>query len=259
MDDKKTNITLTRDYDKFIFLSVNRDRRRNPTLLRSMKEYGWLPSFPLTCTSYHEIIDGQHRLDIARRIGLEVPYVVNDEIDTCDIPLIQCGTNWTMEDFLKHFSERGHTHYRKVKAAIQFGNIKVGLFLNCFGSSKNGKSQYKLFREGYVCLSTYDFLHIEQQISRLNEIQASLNKSKLHVGVEKFLSVKSIRSIYMFISTFENYDHERFIHALKMYPEALIEILKFHQTEYIIKGCIALYNRNLKSEAKKIKKLKKVT
>lgn len=251
------NITLTKDYDKFIFLGVNRDRRNNANLKRSMEIYGWLTSFPLTCTSYHEIIDGQHRLDIARNLSITVPYVINDKIDQCDIPLIQCGTNWTMTDFLKHFSKRGLLHYTKIKQSLEFGNMNIGLFLNCFGSSKKGMSTYKLFRIGEVCLTTYDFLQIDKQISMLNDIHARLKISKDQICEDKYLNVKSSRAIHTFFSTYENYDHKRFIHALEIYPDALLEILKFHHTENIVKGCIGLYNRNLKNETKKIKRQRK--
>lgn len=249
-----TNITFTKDYGKFIFLDSNRDIRKNPNLFNSMKKYGWLTCYPLTCTKDFEIIDGQHRLDYAMNHKIVVPFVINNRIDKYDIPLIQCGASWTMEDYLKHFSERGYSNYIKVKNCLDFGNMKIGVFLNCFGSSKKGLSTYKWFRKGEVVLTTYDFLKIDNEITRLNEIKKHLDKSRRHINACLYLSVKSIKTLHTFISTYENYNHDRFMHALKLYPDNLLEVLKFQNVENIIRGCEILYNKNLKSKEKRIRR-----
>jgi len=253
MEINNPTISLTRNYSKFNILVENRNVVHNPNLQKSMEKYGWIKSFPLTCRSSYDVIDGQHRLEIARKLDLEVPYCINDKIEKYDIPLIQCGRNWSMDDFLKHYATRGYRHYVSVKQALEFGNMKIGVFLRCFGVTKKGKTAHKSFKEGKVNLSTYDFEYIDMQINRLNEIKACVNKSRQCLNLDEYISIKATAALYTFISSFENYEHERFMHALDTYPDNIIEVLKFSTTENIINGCIALYNRNLKNLKKQIK------
>ncbi len=252
-------ISLTRDYSKFIILVENRDVIDIPNLRRSMKKYGWIDSFPLTCDGDYKVLDGQHRLKIAKELDLPVFYCINNKIDKYDIPLIQCGRNWTLQDFLKTYAIRGYTHYVAVQQALKFGNMSIGLFIRCFGVMKKGKTPTKAFKEGVVNLSTYNFGYIDEQINRLNEIKACVYKIRQYMNLAGNIPIKSTTALFSFISSYENYDHQRFMHALDAYPDVIVNVLKFGTTDDIIEGCVCLYNRNLKNLDKKIiKKPKKL-
>lgn len=71
----------TKEYEKFTFLSTNRPVQRNHVnkLKKSLSEYGFLESQPITVTEDYKILDGQHRFIACKEMGIPIKYV---KIDT---------------------------------------------------------------------------------------------------------------------------------------------------------------------------------
>ena len=67
----------TKDYGKFTFLTANRPIHRGHVnkLKKSLTEYGFLDSQPITVTPDFRIIDGQHRFIACKEMGLPVKFV----------------------------------------------------------------------------------------------------------------------------------------------------------------------------------------
>src|SRR6056297_915954 len=79
-------IKTTTDYSLFSMMDQNRDvdmdNRKVKNLAKSMQQYGWLNAFPaMVRTSGKKliIIDGQHRISVAREYGIPVKYVIEEK------------------------------------------------------------------------------------------------------------------------------------------------------------------------------------
>ena len=78
----KAKLQHTNDYDLFEMHECNRDLQEKPILRQSMLKHGFMPSRPIQCMQNGDgklkVISGHHRLHYARRLGLEVFYIIDD-------------------------------------------------------------------------------------------------------------------------------------------------------------------------------------
>jgi hypothetical protein len=113
---EQRNIKSTRNYRLFARSEENRslDLKKHKRLYLSMKQYGFLPCFPIVCvkngSGVRIVKDGQHRLAIAEELGLAVHYV--DEAVDFDVAVINCTPrSWTLRDYAEKFAAHGHADY----------------------------------------------------------------------------------------------------------------------------------------------------
>lgn len=113
---EQRNIKSTRNYRLFARSDENRslDLKKHKKLYLSMKQYGFLPCFPIVCvkngSGVRIVKDGQHRLAIAEELGLAVHYV--DEAVDFDVAVINCTPrSWTLRDYAEKFAAQGNNEY----------------------------------------------------------------------------------------------------------------------------------------------------
>lgn len=113
-------VEISKDYGNFQFSPENRDvdlkKNKAKKLRQSLKDYGWIPSFPMTVTKNGKaltIVDGQHRFSIARELGIPVKYVlVDQEIDISQINNTQ--DTWKLRDYLERWKRAGKEPYFEI-------------------------------------------------------------------------------------------------------------------------------------------------
>ena len=106
----------TKNYEMFKFKSGNRNLDRNHInkLKKSITQYGFLQSKPIIVNEDCEIIDGQHRFIALKEMGMEIPYVVEPDIDDMLITLNVTQKNWTIKDYIKHYAKNGKESYKRL-------------------------------------------------------------------------------------------------------------------------------------------------
>jgi hypothetical protein len=108
----------TMKYGMFVMLPTNRDVKRIEVLRKLMKEYGFRKAYPLYCVEMPnrklKIIDGHHRFEVARELGIPVKYVIDDvEMPVYDIA--KAARFWDLEDYLTSECRGGNVDYVKIK------------------------------------------------------------------------------------------------------------------------------------------------
>lgn len=99
-----------------------------------MEKHGFLEAYPLLCTreNGHLLVqDGQHRLALAKILGLAVPYVVitgtRAEAVIQDIPVLANTQNtWTLRDYAHMYSARGNNHYKELLDFVETHHLPFG-------------------------------------------------------------------------------------------------------------------------------------
>lgn len=120
-----TNLNKTKDYS--IFKKHENNRAIDPFNLKkivaSLKIQNLLEFRPILIDANYRIIDGQHRLEAAKQLELEVYYQVNQESTHEDIVLLNSNQKkWLQEDYVNYYISRGNLEYKKLKDyAIQKG------------------------------------------------------------------------------------------------------------------------------------------
>ena len=229
-------IKTTTDYSQFSLMEQNRDvdmnNRKVKNLNESMQRYGWLDAFPMMVKkkgSKLVVIDGQHRLAVARENGMPAKYVVdNKDVDVAH--LNDTSHSWTIEDFVYRFAKEGKDDYVElVSFSEKYGisiNMSSGILAN---TSSPGNILHKVKDGSYRITNRPMAVSVAECYKRLCEVSSTFKKlnsvkvlfacfqvsyfdpDRLVSGAKRKQSeIKSITKIDLFFELFEDlYNHGR--------------------------------------------------
>src|SRR5215813_10188093 len=144
----------TRNYG--LFISNTGDNRllnleEHRPLLQSMKEYGFLNSFPISVARAGNrkftVKDGQHRLVFAEKLGLPVYYVVEDV--NFDVAKVNRSIKiWGPRDYAQKYAANGVKSYQEgLEFAAQHG-LAIGISFALLGGTSGYTNIAEQFKAG---------------------------------------------------------------------------------------------------------------
>jgi len=176
------------DYGKFGKLKGNRPihPQNVRSLVAQLKRNNKLKFFPLTVDADFRVIDGQHRLEAAKLLNVEVYYQIDpdgDIVTTREVNTV--GIQWSLHDFLNNFLENNESSYTLLnsfwKNNEKYLTLPQAIFLWC-GAIREESTRFK---EGQMQIG--DILvrnNTLQFIQAGNELSKSATKnSHLHRAI----------------------------------------------------------------------------
>lgn len=113
----------TKDYKKFKYMGGNRrvSKQRVETLAKSMALFPEIfPVRPILVNERFEIIDGQHRYNAAKKMGIPVWYEVAEGIGQKEaLHLNQNQANWTLIDYARSYAYSGNPDYKEYLRVLE--------------------------------------------------------------------------------------------------------------------------------------------
>jgi mRNA-degrading endonuclease RelE of RelBE toxin-antitoxin system len=107
----KPKLEKTTDYEIFELHQLNRPLHESKALVESMKRYGFQPSSPIHVThngnGKYKVKRGHHRLAVAKKLGLPVWYIVDDDPMSIYEWESDTNTTWSIEDFAHSYANSG--------------------------------------------------------------------------------------------------------------------------------------------------------
>lgn len=164
---KNTTVKTTNDYTIFEVDSSNRGLSipHVNKLRRSMYQHGFLKSFPISCVKGSNgkliVTDGQHRLQAAILLGLEIAYVIEEV--SVDPSVIPSQKRWDLTDYLARHATAGKQTYVEILRVAQYYGVSnrtaAGLLMNDISNNRNnefksGNAEIVAFEEAISALST---------------------------------------------------------------------------------------------------------
>lgn len=154
-------VNKTTDYKKFKKIRGNRafSKSHLKNLIASIAENNLLEYTPIIVNKQWEVIDGQHRLEAAKKLGIPVYYIqVSSGGDLNDVILINANLkSWSLVDYMESQILLGNPDYKTVKQFVDKYQLPMGLSINLLGGQKahsgsHGKKSsspsLRLFKEG---------------------------------------------------------------------------------------------------------------
>jgi len=148
----------TTNYSKFTFNKCNRPVEENHVefLVKKILQRNMLHLFPVIVNSSMEIMDGQHRVKAAERLGYEFYYIVDDKFDPASmISINNCQKKWTIETYLHYWKFFGNKNYIKFQQLLDKYNWSYATaicFLYRYGHNSSTK-----FKDGdFIYPEDYD-------------------------------------------------------------------------------------------------------
>lgn len=132
-------VEKTTDYKKFKKIKGNRDiaPRHLKNLVTSIAEKNLLEYNPIKVNAHMEVIDGQHRLAAAQRLGVPIYYLIDPYADLNDV--IRFNSNqkdWSLINFLASQIEEGNKNYRVLADFVAKYELPVGISIHILSGEK---------------------------------------------------------------------------------------------------------------------------
>jgi len=140
-------------------------------LIAAIEKKNLLEAKPILVNSKFEVIDGQHRLEAAKRLGLPIYYIKIENLSVADMGTLNSNQrNWRMEHYMvlnaDHVKNENYIKFREWlnKFSFNFGQ-GIAFFLNEFGVNEFRKK----FKDG-------EFVFDENKNNLAELYQVFLNK-----------------------------------------------------------------------------------
>jgi hypothetical protein len=173
----KTELKSTTNYDLFEMHEFNRSLHDNKILESSMRKHGFMPSCAIHCVKTTggkmKVIRGHHRLHYAKRLGLQVWYIIDDtQTDLFDLEGSSTGV-WSLRDFVDARAKAGDKGAQKVRDF----HIETGIdLMTCCslvgGESASSNNKQKQVKAGSFKIGNmqhaYEVARVVEHCKKLN-------------------------------------------------------------------------------------------
>jgi hypothetical protein len=224
-------IYTTTNYEMFGRIAGNRAINSNSVkkLVSSIKDYGLIN--PITVNENLEIIDGQHRLEACKYLGIPVKYMMTEK--NCDSRVVQSINStqhsWTLLDAIKSYAETGNTTYQWVLLQYKYhGWMKFTTLARIIGI-KNKEPSESFF------LNLEERSVIERKLEYLDRYEKIFDK----MGGHQQQNVSAIGYLY----DYDEVDNER---LYKVVLKATVDWVQCATTEAVLKQIEEFYNSGLR-------------
>lgn len=189
MNAKLTNIQVfeTNDLAQFKKLKGNRSINESQVdgIVNSITEIGYQP-VPILVNEKLEIIDGQHRVEAAKKLGLPIYFVIKPGAGAREVMQMNLRRgNWTVYDFIGFYRENGnHNYVRLCDYDLKFEDVGIIDIAMCLSDAKSRNIQRPL-REG-----RYQIIESDETLGCLEFVNDCIKPlSKIQGGVQQYVPV----------------------------------------------------------------------
>lgn len=244
-------IHQTTDYSMFQTLEGN--RQLNKLHLRRLKnsfQKKYLLS-PIIVNEKFEIIDGQHRFEAGKQLGLPINFLIAPNYGIKEVQILnENSSNWLKEDYLNAYCDLGYPEYLKFrefrKMFPEFGMKACECILtnqlsdkrvvaNDMRTDKNkwGQMQVFDFKGGDMLIPDFG-LAVEnaKKIQMIKPFYSGYNRQTFVITMVGLFKV-------------EHYRHDRFVDKLRINPTGLKHCVNVTQYKLLIED---IYNYKSKEK-----------
>lgn len=186
-------VQSTTHYDLFKVLPGNRkvNSQHVESLRKSIDLNGFISQNPIIVNENHYVIDGQHRLEAARKLGEPVYYVMLKGGDLESVQLLNATQRpWLIDDYLESYIELGNKEYVYLKEFCEKWEIPVSTGVLLLTGRLNSERYLSEFHKG-----TFRVTHAEQadfiadillSLNSFADFRANRNKTMLNAVMSIF-------------------------------------------------------------------------
>ena len=238
-------VNQTNDYSMFRTLEGNRQvSKLHVNRLKESFKTAYLLS-PILINQQNQIIDGQHRFEAAKALGLPINYIICNDYGLKEVQILNTNMkNWKKEDYLNAYCDVKHPEYLKFRnfmmrfpdfgikvCEILLTNRQSGKQATDYGreftNNKYGKYTVKYFEEGDLFIPDYEkSVEFAEKIMMIKPYYDGYNKATF---------VAAMHGIFKN----EYYNHAKLIERLNANPTALQHCANVTQYKLLIED---IYN-----------------
>jgi ParB-like chromosome segregation protein Spo0J len=183
-----TMVFQTNEYNKFNMIKGNRDLDMNKIkriladIDRGINLLKFVPIVVVEKNKKLDIVDGQHRFMVAKKIKHAVHYIIAEDISLYDIARMNSNTEkWKAKDFINCYIQLGNDNYRKLDqfmktykgvpvttavSLLALGKVHGGSNSSTMESFHRGQFVAAKIKEADSICKTIDLVSFDEKFSR---------------------------------------------------------------------------------------------
>jgi hypothetical protein len=178
----------TNNYDIFQKHLSNRitEEGKVVKIMKSIQSKNLLEYRPILVDEQMHIVDGQHRLEAAKRLNIDIYYTIQKGASSEDMYILNQNQNpWVMRDFHHYFVNEGFPEYIRLQKFMDKNELTLRNALVLI-QGRNGGKDTKQFNLGkFKFPEDADYLEIMEKIQIINRISDFI-RQKI-IGTKNFL------------------------------------------------------------------------
>lgn len=210
----------TTDYSIFKTIDGNRpiDWRHVERLANKIKQKNLLHLEPILVNSSLGVIDGQHRLEVAKQLIVPIFYNIDDAVTKEDIATLNSNKlNWTIMDFINFYLVEGKPGFDILtNFMIENPLIPIRMVLKLLAPT-NTKNTIQLIKDGVLDVSQIEFG---------NRVAEGLKQYAEHI---KFAYDRDFVLAVINCHRIEGYDHARMMSKVEAQPRSVVRCISAKQ------------------------------
>jgi len=231
-------VLRTTDYSQFKTLKGNREV--NPLHIERLVQSFQIKHLisPIIVNQHWQIIDGQHRFETAKRLGLHVDYIVVNDYGLEEVQILNSNTHpWKAMDYLNGYCDLGYKPYLTMREfmkkypAFNFQATEILLTnktVNMLRSKKtvNGEQKTTSYQNKFFA-GKFEIADLDKAIDMAEKL---MMLKPYYDGFNRSLFVKAM------VTIFNNsaYNHAQFIGKLAQQPTSLQHCARVKQYHLLI-------------------------
>lgn len=247
----------TKDYDMFEHSKANRTISQHRKLLALMKKNGFSPADPIHCVRSTEpgkliVKRGHHRLECAKKLGIELCYVVFE--DTTTIAEYEGShRKWSAKDYIESRARAGDFDYQLALDHSEASGIRVSQVIQMLMNGEANPSITQKIKNGQFEIRFKEHFHkVESIILYLREMNIPYAKESALVSALSLVCHLEDFDSYTFIQKLKKSMHLLYHAGNKDNFLIMIETIWNHGTKHKIP--LKLDAINAEIERKKLNK-----
>ena len=213
-DTTVNTVLKTNDYNKFQKQEGNRqlNELHLKRLVSSIQENNLLSSNPILVNDKFEIIDGQHRFEVCKQLGLPIYYLISKNLGLKEVQMLNANSkNWKLDDYIDGYCNLGLVEFCYFKDLMTKNKLGITSLLaifaagghsgNAFDDVKNGNLKLPYKNRGLIILQWIkDWLHF-------------------YPGADRRTFVLALVQLY----NVKGYSHEKIVQKMKYQSTKLVD------------------------------------
>lgn len=145
-------------------------------LVESIRGCNMLSFRPIMVDSEMRVIDGQHRLEAAKILGLEIHYQIKEDAVNGDIILINFQKKWELEDYINYYCSLGNQEYMKIRDFSRETQLGYREICKLIKKTTGGKATLRIKHGNYRFFSKEDEQSVRELIKKREIVLIEINK-----------------------------------------------------------------------------------
>jgi len=172
-------MNTTTDYSIFKYKSGNRGlvNKHIDKIKDAISKHGYLESCPIIVNENYEILDGQHRFEACKQMGLPIHYVIEENTKQdllIDLNILQ--RKWTLSDYVRYYAiEKANPNYQRLAELMTISQLDAATLLTMANDVKIGGTFLAKVKQGELILNGTTFMRVKVLLDNLHILADILN------------------------------------------------------------------------------------